>query len=746
MSGFRRIGLAFMVWMALATTSQRAPAAATAPSRQFLPLLIRPNVTLPTCVEGGQLDQDTTWTAGCIHLTTAIATVPAGLSLTVEAGAMVQFRPATALVVEGHLVANGTAGGRVQFVADQPTAAPGYWQGVQLRPGATADLSYTDIMDGGAYSANLYSDGASLTLDNALVGRSAGYGLYARDTVLTAQASTFSDNASDGLRLLAQGRALSPLLDGNTFLNNGEKALFLRLVNATPGSFTADGNSGSGNGTNGIVLEGTLGNTTLTPNPGLAYVWQSVTVAEGATVMVAAGTVIKADRLYAGGGSLVTVLGTLEARGTAERPVIFTSLQNDADGGDTNGDGGLSLPAPGDWRGVVVQGNGTIVIDYTKIEYGGYSDPGEPGIAQLQVLGGTADLDHLTVRYALLNGVYVEDASLTMRNGAVSDNAGFGLRLHGRTRYLEPIIQDNDFSRNGTYGLYLILNGGGMGNGDVSGNSGRDNGMVNGVYMEGHISDPISQWNTNPDFPWVIWTLYVDAGARLTVAPGNVLKFINPPDGHDGVTFARGTGTALITGTLEAVGTETEPIIFTSYWDDSAGGDTNGDTGGTEVLAGDWRGFIVRPGGRAILTHTEFRYGGGTEGGDTKAIFANGGAVEMSYSQVYSSSWTGVGGTGAITITTSVIRDNTGNGIQFGGPGSVQGSAILNNGVYGLANYYAPYNEYRAMAYNNYWGAEDGPSSDGLACPFALPTGNGAMVSCRVDWQPFLTEPPNGVQ
>lgn len=745
MIGLRRIGLALIIWIALATTSQRSPAAATTPFQQFLPLLVRPNVTLPTCAEGGQIDYDTTWTAACTHLVTATVTVPAGLSLTVEAGSIVQFRPATALTVYGNLSAIGASGGRVRFVADQPATIPGYWQGIQLQPGATGYLAYADVLDAGAFTANVYADGATLSLDHTLVGRSVGYGLYARDSVLTVQDSTFSDNASDGLRLFAQTQAISPLIDSNSFLDNGGKALFLRLLSAAPSDFTVTGNSGSGNGTNGLVLEGTLGDTTLTPNPGLAFVLQSVTIVEGATVEVTAGTVIKADRVYSGGGSLLTVFGTLNAGGTAAQPVVFTSLQNDAVGGDTNGDENYSLPSPGDWRGIVAAG-GTITTDYAKIEYGGYSDPGQPGIAQLQVLGGAADLNHVTVHHALLNGIYAEDALLTIRNSEVSDNAGFGLRLHGRTRYLEPIIQDNDFSRNGTYGLYLILNGGGMGQGDVSGNSGRDNGMVNGVYMEGHISDTTSQWNPNPDFPWVIWTLYVDAGAKLTVAPGNVLKFVNPPDGHDGVTFARGTGTALITGTLEATGTETEPIIFTSYWDDTASGDTNGDYGGPEVLPGDWRGFIVRPGGRAILHHTEFRYGGGADGGDTKAVFANGGAVEMSNSQVYSSSWTGIGGTGPMTITTSVIRDNAGNGIQFGGPGSVQSSVILDNGGYGLANYYAPYNEYRAMAYNNYWGSDDGPSTDGLACPFALPTGSGAMVNCRVDWQPFLTEPPNGVQ
>ncbi|MEW5985971.1 MAG: hypothetical protein AB1791_05005, partial [Chloroflexota bacterium] len=589
-------------------------------------------------------------------------------------------------------------------------------RGLVVNSGGTADFTHVVLQYAG------YGDvaagqalGGALRLQDSQVNHNLAQGLYIEDS--------------------------SPTLLNNAFEGNGQEAVVVRFLNGVAAGMAFSGNTGRNNALNGILLNASLGDNTLAANPDFPYVVEDMTIETGATVTVEAGAVFKLGRTLLEQGTLVKVFGTLNTWGTAAEPVVFTSVNQTLYGGDTY-PAGARTPIAGDWRGIAVCDGGAADLEHTIIEYGGYSDPGQPGIAQLQVLTATATLDSVTVQEGLLHGIYAEDTSLVMRDSVVSANAGFGLRVHGKTRPIEPVIQNNVFNDNGTYGMYLILNGGGLGDGDISGNTGGGNGMVNGVYMEGHISDTTSYWATNPDFPWVIWTLYVDEGAKLTIAPGNVLKFINPPDGHDGVTFARGTGTALITGTLEAIGTETEPIIFTSYWDDAAGGDTNGDYGGAEVLPGDWRGFIVRPGGRAVLSHTEFRWGGGTDGGDTKAVFVDGGQAIVSYSGIYSSSWTGVGGTGAITITDSVIQGNLGNGVQFGGLGSVQWSTIVNNGGYGLANYYSPYSDYRALATNNYWGNSTGPAYDGLPCPFEPPAGLGSMINCPVEWAPYLASPP----
>ncbi|HTV12089.1 MAG TPA: hypothetical protein VME20_09515, partial [Acidimicrobiales bacterium] len=87
-------------------------------------------------------------------------------------------------------------------------------------------------------------------------------------------------------------------------------------------------------------------NTTWTP--GSVYVLScAFTVGPHATLTIRAGTVVK---FTAGAG--LSVEGTLDSTGTAARPVVMTSVNNNSVGGAT----GSGKPAAGDWGGVVVGG------------------------------------------------------------------------------------------------------------------------------------------------------------------------------------------------------------------------------------------------------------------------------------------------------------------------------------------------------------------------------------------------------
>ena len=93
----------------------------------------------------------------------------------------------------------------------------------------------------------------------------------------------------------------------------------------------------------------------------------NITVNPGVTLTIDPGVVVKLSAQT----RTLTVKGVLQALGTADQSVVFTSIKDDTDGSDSGGDG-PTLGAPGQWFMLNLMAGSTAHFDYADLRYGGY--------------------------------------------------------------------------------------------------------------------------------------------------------------------------------------------------------------------------------------------------------------------------------------------------------------------------------------------------------------------------------------
>jgi len=400
------------------------------------------SVVESTITISADISSNTTWDGNHVYkLNAGDVTVATGVTLTVQAGAIVKLDNGIALTVAGTLTATGTASNKIYFTSltddavggdtngDGTSTIPGtgnnWWNAIKINNNASSTISNAVVRYGGFVNDNLFTDiynnGGILTLDtdevassySASVKQTSGTSTIINcnihsqtyDIVFEGGSGTFSSNTIHDTSIGVYGDSSGSLtLTNNTFSNLSYPVQFYLTGGI---QVTHSGNTVSGTGTeHGFFVGGTTGaNETLTFGDGFPYITNSLTVASGTIFTINPGSILKLD------GANLEVSGTLVAEGTTASSIYFTSLKDDAAGGDTNNDGGATTPAAGDWTNIKFDANASSTISHAVVRYGGKNCCGFVA-TDVYNNGGTLTLDTADIATSSIYGVY-QDAGNT---------------------------------------------------------------------------------------------------------------------------------------------------------------------------------------------------------------------------------------------------------------------------------------------------------------------------------------------
>ncbi|HNT24562.1 MAG TPA: carboxypeptidase-like regulatory domain-containing protein [Anaerolineales bacterium] len=564
---------------------------------------------------GGTLIADETWCAGNPHII-GVVIVPAGITLTLEPGTVVKGSDPLSdlrILTGGHLEALGTPTQPITLTS-VTDSGPNQWNGLNFR-GGTGDLDYVTVRYGGSLSpySGMAGNVSLLDVQGVVsiqhsrildVGNLAGntvHGLNVTNSHLELSDTFFSGNATqsgvgiepDGYPMGIFGPSSVVTMTGNTFTGNLHDRVLL-------GDWTGDPMTANAQATlyRQAALEGYEFGTNYTIPAGM-----TLNVEPGVTLMSRYGQGIQ-------------VLGRIEAVGTPTQPITFTSAAN---------------TGPDQWAGLYFNG-GTGELDNVTVRYGGSGINWWGNVILRNVQEGIVSIQH----------------SRILDVGNLAGNTVHGLNVIDS--HLE--LSDTFFSGNATQsGVGIEPDGYPMG---IFGPSSVV--TMTGNTFTGNLHDRVllGDWTGDPMTANAQATLYRQAalegyefGTNYTIPAGMTLN-VEP-----GVTLMSRYGQGIqVLGRIEAVGTPTQPITFTSA----------ANTGPNQ-----WAGLYFN-GGTGRLDHVVARYGGTgfSHGANISLLNVSGEGVQISnslitYADSPGNSPSGVRVENSIAVITSTVISDIGS-------------------------------------------------------------------------------------
>ncbi len=529
--------------------------------------------------------------------------VPEGKSLSIEAGNVVKLRNSS-IYAAGTVTAGSSSGGKTYITSfrddsvggdtdvDSGASAPAGadWDSLFFVGAGASASSFTncEIRYGGSgrympawYYGYINHDGAVMTINSDP----------------TFQDTTFDSAGGYATRLLGSSH---PMLTNVDFRRAGSFPVWQAIgSNATISNCSA-----SENGANAIYLEGGWISDSRTWCKSIPYyVSGDITVGSAVQLTLQPGTVVKV-----GDGVGFYSNGNLQAVGTEQDRIAFTSWHDDELGGDSNANSSGSAPSAGNWKELELWG-ATSSPSHLKnciIRYGGngnYQGGGHgyhTAYGTLMVYDSAATIEDCEISGSGSIGFWAAancDATITRCD--IHGNSYWGIYLEDAYRSVSsPLkVSGNDIYGNGYAGGYSLPT---ASLSIAADNSVHDN-VRNWIEIGSGDFNVSGTWHNISDGAC---PFYVQGGANvlggvtLDVEPGTVVKF-------------GGDCRLAVNGTLNAIGTEENRITFTSSSDDTVAGDSNGDGAGSAPSPGFWREVVFGGGaGASRLAYCTFRYGG----------------------------------------------------------------------------------------------------------------------------------------
>jgi hypothetical protein len=356
----------------------------------------------------GTISADTTWTAAASpHLITFDMAIDAAVTLTLEPCAVVQFSGAYGLTVKGKLYAPGTPANPIRIEGSDP-AKP--FTVIQTVSGASVDLANVTIKNGGSdrfYQAPLFirGDGVApkpvLRAVNVTIDGAPQFGL-----ILTSFGQMTADSAGLTIKNAQLGpvRGSAPLIGSlprGAYTGNGVDEILIDADAPIAADMTLkDLGAPYRLGNVAQNASGDLRVGASTPDRHAV-----LTLEQGVTVRVEpAGRIL----MQASGDATSSALGAVVAKGSATKPIVFTSA--------------AATPAAGDWVGLYFSGtpDPLDVLDFVHVDFAG--GPSSATSFHCDPQGGRNEAEDAAI--LILGG---PPAAQWVTNSSITSSKGYGI-------------------------------------------------------------------------------------------------------------------------------------------------------------------------------------------------------------------------------------------------------------------------------------------------------------------------------